>query len=509
MRERRRPSPKAAAVAPRHVALALLLPLLLYARSTEFDYVRADDLDLIAGNQAFLRDLRNVPRAFERSYFDIATGEKTYYRPVAILSFMLDAQWGGDHPRAYHATNVALHAVAGALLLVLAIQWGAPLWGAVAAALVFAVHPINVQAVAWIAGRNDLLLAVFGLLSLIAWSRAETAAHARAGWAAGHSVAFALALFAKETGVVLPLLALLYERFVRRQRLLRAHWIVISVDALVVMVWVWLRGNALAGAPTLSVTDSLGIAVANSPQLLVHAGKLMAPVRLNVSPSIDATSVALGVLAVAVLGAIAARRIPRGLVIVGVAWVLAFLVPTLVVPGLPAYEHRNYLPLAGVLLMLAAGGVGQSVARRRPWGAALVGLLLMVLALQTYRRQEVFRDPFAYWTDGTRDAQFAPFALVNLGQLHEGTGGLNEARRAYEYALALAPDTPKAHNNLGVLLMKLGERERAIAQFEEEARRHPWNGDAWFNLGVAAEQKGELAEARRYYARAREAGKVR
>jgi tetratricopeptide (TPR) repeat protein len=505
-------STKAAAVAPRHVALVLLLPLLLYARSIEFDYVRADDVDLIAGNQTFLRDLRNAPRAFERSYFETETdaiGEKTYYRPVAIVSFMLDAQLGGDDPRAYHATNVMLHAVVCAMLLVLAIEWGAPLWGAVAAALVFAVHPVNVQTVAWIAGRNDLLLAVLGLLSLIAWARAETAARARLGWAAGHVLAFALALFAKETGVVLPLLVLLYEGFVRRQRLSRAQWIVISVDALVVMGWVWLRGKALAGAPTIALTDSLSIALANSPQLLVHAGKLMAPVRLNVSPSIDATSVALGVLAVAVLGAIAARRIPRGLVIVGVAWVLAFLVPTLVVPGLPVYEHRNYLPLAGVLLMLAAGGLGQTVARRGPWGAAFIGLLLMVLALQTYRRQEVFRDPFTYWTDAARDAQFAPVALVNLGQLHEGTGRLNEARRAYEHALSLAPDTPKAHNNLGVVLMKLGERERAIAQFEEEARRHPWNGDAWFNLGVAAEQKGELAEARRYYARAREAGKVR
>jgi tetratricopeptide (TPR) repeat protein len=128
--------------------------------------------------------------------------------------------------------------------------------------------------------------------------------------------------------------------------------------------------------------------------------------------------------------------------------------------------------------------------------------LISVFALITFVRLEVFRNPFTYWTDASRDAQFGAMANVNLGQLHEAEGRLEDAQREYRRALERDPATPKAHNNLGVVLMKLDRPDLALPHFQAEARQHPWNADAWFNLGLLEELRGNTGEARTFYERA-------
>jgi protein O-mannosyl-transferase len=474
---------------PFFFVLAAVVPLLLYARAVTFNFVRADDADLIAGNQAFLSDLRNLPRAFTRSYFEVEgdlVQQKTYYRPVAIASFMLDAARAGADPAAYHLTNIALHAAVTCLLLVLAIAWGAPPAAALAAALVFAVHPVNAQAVAWIAGRNDLLLALFGMLSLLAWTK---------GALAVHTVAFAIAVFSKETGFVFLGLALLHQHLVHGAPLRGAQKVAVAIDMAVIVAWVMLRSRALAGMPSELTWDTLRVMGTNAPQLLVHFRKMLIPIWLNVAPGVLDRDLLLAAVPLIACG-IATARIAGALTTFAAAWVLLFLVPTLTVAGLPAYEHRTYVPLTGLLVVFA-------IAARRRKGASypLVAILVFLSAL-TWMRLDVFRNPLTYWTDAARDPVFGPLANVNLGQLHEADGRLGEARREYLRALERDPATPKAHNNLGVVLMKMDEPAPALRHFQEETRRHPWNAEAWFNLGLFDELRGNHAAARRHYERA-------
>ena len=100
----------------------VMVCLLLFGQTVDFGFVRADDADLIAGNQAFLSELSNAPRVFLRSYFEV-DGElsslETYYRPLVVLSFMVDAQFNGGGQAVYHATNLILHAIVVVLLFVL------------------------------------------------------------------------------------------------------------------------------------------------------------------------------------------------------------------------------------------------------------------------------------------------------------------------------------------------------------------------------------------------------
>lgn len=485
---------------PSLFALAGIVPLLLYARVVTFDFVRADDLDLIAGNQTFLSDLSNLPRAFTRSYFEVEgdlVQQKTYYRPVAILSFMADAARAGADPSAYHLTNVVLHAAVTCLMLWLAIAWGAPPPAALAAALVFAVHPVNTQAVAWIAGRNDLLLAVCGTLSLVAWThltrRRRGSSDPRA--LGVHCLTFALAVFSKETGLLFLAIAVLHQGLFIRKPLTRAQQIALGVDVLVIVLWALLRGRALVGMPSEFSMDTLQVVGANAPQLLAQLRKMLIPIDLNVAPGVQDRDLLLAAVTLVVLGIAASRYLTGAMTKMAAAWILLFLLPTLTVTGLPAYEHRAYVPLIGVMIVCAMA----STRAPRP---AVVAAIVAVLAVMTYARQEAFRNPLTYWTDAARDPVFGPLANVNLGQLHEADGRLGDARREYLRALERDPSTPKAHNNLGVVLMKLDQPDLALPHFQQETQQHPWNADAWFNLGLFEEMRGNRDAARQHYERA-------
>lgn len=475
------------------IAALILVPLALYARSLAFDFVRADDVDLIAGNQAFLADWANLPKTFRQSYFDVESqpiDQKTYYRPIVIASFMIDAHVAGARPAMYHATNVAIHTAVVVLLAQTLVALGASRAGAFMAALLFAVHPLTASAVAWIPGRNDSLLALFGLASLLALAR-YLARPIRSTFAM-HVGAFALALFTKETALALlaafVLYAWLWESrprfFIERPRVIVAY-------ALVCSLWLALRTAALGGnaetPPGPYAYAATGLA--NSPQLLLDLGKVIFPVRLSVAPDVDALGLAVGAAA-AILGWALARS--RGVrpAAFGVAWFVIFLAPSLLVPGLPAYEHRAYAPMLGLAMIVSRTSFPAAGTSRHRSTAMALAALSLVLAARTAMYAEDFRDPVTYWRSATHAGRWAPIAHVNLGRIYEERGDLGRASDEYRAALALDPETPKANNNLGIVLMALGRPEEAEAAFKQEIRLHAWNAEAYYNLGVYYKHEG-------------------
>ena len=524
--------------------------LALYIPSVRFGFVHADDVDLIAGNAAFLGDPANLPRAFTRSYFETpaaATDVKTYYRPIVIASFMADTIAGGGAPGFFHATNAVLHALVGALVLALLRHLGAGPGAAFAAALVFAVHPLNGQAVYWIPGRNELLLAVFGLAAWLAWLRAADTGRRR--WLAAHGAAWLLALLSKETAIVFPPVWALYAWHARRTRdLLRppvwGSWLAAW------LAWMALRMNALGWEASGEASGAFAVAVwRNLPGMVATIGKVIVPIGLNVTPGARWRDVAIGAAVCAILVAAFARCLPRRTQAFVWGWCLLAFLPALGVSGLPAYEHRAYLPLAALAsgAALAAGcpasarrlpgsdprgvqpaegslspdpgtrpegGVAAAAGRRterggeattavaRPaWmrtqvlGIGLVAAVSAALAGLTVARGAVYADAFRFWEDAAKDPQFGAMARVNLGQLFESVDRPDEAERQYRLALALDPRVPKAHNNLGVVLMALGRRDEAVAMFERERALHPGNADAHYNLGLIRAGEGKLDEA--------------
>ena len=494
------------------------MSLLLYGRVVTFGYVQADDTDLIQRNQPFLTDLSNLPRTFTRSYFAVAGAPdpKAYYRPLVVMSLMLDAMMAGDSPAQYHATNIALHVVAVLLLFWLLVALGAHRMVAWAATLLFAVHPVNVQAVAWLVGRNDPLMSIFGLISmlgLVAYVREPKLPALIA-----HLTGFALALFTKETGL---LLLVVFGLYVWRltgpvawswswygswpgswfwswfRSWFRRHWVVPTTYAAVTAVWYVLRARVLAGGDQLDLGpgDYLTVAVAKAPELLLYAGKALLPFRPNTMPGVDAPGVLLGVLATGVLGWALARHVERKTALFASAWFVAFLVPVLFVVGLPAYEHRMYFPMVGLLVGLSQiPALSRSaVALRRTLIAT--GAMAAVFFVVAFQHTSVFENPYTYWGNGTRGTPHAPIAHINVGRLYETDGNIDLAQRHYSEALALDPTTPNANNNMGVMMTRRDDLERARQYFEAELTMYPSNLDALLNLGLYYKVTNQLDRA--------------
>jgi len=149
----------------RPYAIIIIIGCLLYAKTLSFDFVEYDDRRLIAENQSFISDLSNLFQAFTQDAFNVSfhCSSKSYYRPVLTASLIFDAQWGGTNLFIYRVTNLIIHISTCCLLFLFFCRMGFGKSVSLLFSVIFLVHPILTQAVAWIPGRNDSLLAFFQL----------------------------------------------------------------------------------------------------------------------------------------------------------------------------------------------------------------------------------------------------------------------------------------------------------------------------------------------------------
>ena len=479
-----------------------LIPLLVYGQSVQYDYVQADDADLILKNRLFISQLGNIPNTFTRSYFEVdgeLNDQKTYYRPLVISSLILDTQLGSGAATVYHVTNVVMHTLVVFLLYSLLIcNAGRSASGRGVCAVVRC--PPRKRA---------------GCL-LDRWTKRSpprsVGAHIHAQFdpvqsnqchdcsLLGHLIAFALALFTKESAIMmLPLFVLFTWLWVGQSSFYLRHRSLLMGYGVILLGWYGLRQQALSGGEVFEVTTIRSLIqtlFVNIPDLLVHAGKVVAPIRLSIMPSLDVTGLMLGVLALAICATIFGRVLtPRRQVFVW-GWFLLFLLPTLLVEEMPIYEHRAYVPLLGLCIGLSQIKIAEHTARRQHVVAVI---LLALFTVQTVRHSAVFTDRFTYWASATNDSPYAPIALVNLGQMEEERGRPGQAELHYRRALSLDPETPKANNNLGVVLMAKGDSASANARFLEELRVNPENAEVHFNLGLYNKLVGRIADAVPYW----------
>ena len=151
----------------RPYAWIVLVGFLLYFKAIFFGYTYLDDNNLILENIYFLHDISNIIAAFGQDVFRLISTADIYYRPLMTVSLILDAQIGGAAPFIYHFTNLLIHLLGSCLVFLLLNKIGCKRELSFVFSLIFAIHPALSQAVAWIPGRNDSLMAVFALLSFI------------------------------------------------------------------------------------------------------------------------------------------------------------------------------------------------------------------------------------------------------------------------------------------------------------------------------------------------------
>jgi hypothetical protein len=477
-------------------AVVAIAALAVHGASLAFDFTYLDDRDLIVDDQAFLSRPASLFHAFGRAYMHVVDRGHAYYRPLVTVSYALDAEWSGVRPLGYHATNVALHAIACVLFLALLRRFSLSPVVAIGAALVFAVHPSLAAAVAWIPGRNDSLLAVFALAAWLAFLRDRERPSGAAR--ALHFVFWGLALLTKETAVVLPLVwmagvALVEARPRRSGRdtiVYLAGWSVLTLAFLVVH-------DVARASP---IEGGVSCLLRNVPLLAVSFGKIAIPFGPTVLAVREDLSVWPGLVAAVAL-AIAVRRVPgvrARVVVFGMTTFVLLLVPVLSMPGTLVLDSRLYLPASGALLAITEVVRAAAFERAEPVEprlfAAFAGLAVVVLAGLTIAYEASFRDRRAFAREAVEGSPHSALAHFCLGQTYQIDGDADRALAEYRISLALAPGEV-VHNNIAVILMKSAQWPEAERELREELANNPRYARAYANLAIVLRREGREAEA--------------
>lgn len=423
-----------------------------------------------------------------------SVGYGANWHPLAWLSHMADVEFFGLAPRGHHATSVLIHA-AGALLLFAGLRLTTgvllPSW---VAALLFAVHPLRVESVAWISERKDVLSGFFFLAALVLWAR-----YARRPGAARYAAALGahlLALLSKPMAVSLPVVLLIVDwwplgRFgrggpgARRLLLEKLPFAVLSAAVGVVTFIAQQRGGEVV------VTQRIGERLALVPvSLAAYLGKLVWPSRLAVYyPTPERLPWFAPLAALLVLAALAAaawswrRRRPH--VAAGLLWYAATVLPVsgVVQAGDQALADRyTYLPLIGVTL--AAVLLVREIVPRPPLRVLAATAVAVGLLLLTRSQAGRWQDTVTLFRHAVTVVDGNWLAYNNLGQALLDSGRPEEAVPLLRRALQLRPNQPLCRYNLAAALYKLGNRAEAEEQYRRALAADPEFLAARYNLGV-------------------------
>ena len=440
-----------------------------------------------------------------RIWFDVRATQQYY--PLLHSAFWIEHRVWGDRVLGYHLANVALHAIAACLVVLIVRRMALP--GAWLAGLIFALHPVCTESVAWISEQKSTLSGVFYLAAALAYlGFVQTRKPARYWMALG---LFVLALLTKTVTATLPgaLLVILWWQHgrVEWRRDVRPllPWFVLGASAGLFTAWAERTLIGAQGADfALTVVQRCLLA---GRAIWFYAGKLVWPASLTFFYPrwvLDPGEwwqylFPAGVLAVAIGLCVMARR-HRGplagfLVFAGTLFpVLGFLN---VYPFRYSYVADHFLYLASLGIIVPAA----SLLARMPIGKtgqiAIPVLLVAVLGVLTWRQSGMYRDDETLYRETLTRNPASWLAHNNLGNtLLEIPGGHAEAVAQFEAALALKPDYSEAHLSLGNALMEAGRLQSAIDQFEEAVRDDPQSDRAHCNLGNALMRApGRLPEA--------------
>jgi len=505
--------------------------LLVLWGSIGLTYANALNNGFVLDDQVVVVDEYRGRRPWERWAILTDPWGNVQGRPLRTLSFDLDYSLFGPDPRFFHLMNILYHGINTALVYHLAgrlLGHGPP---AFIAALLFAVHPIQTEAVTYISGRKDLLATLFYLVAFSTFLRYRAAP--RAGTLLVAALAFALALLSKESAVTLPAACLLYDWIARTRMparptpraLARAAWHALR-EALSRHRLMYGMLFAMAIASSLHAVlivkeserheywgGSFWLSALTMARVFCHYLKLLVlPTTLLHDYSFDTFPVTraygdpASLLAVAALAGIVVMLIWCWATLPpvsfgGLWWFLALLPVAQIVPHhVMMAERFLYLPSVGAAV--ATGALAErllTVGRRRRLVYAGVGIAAVLLAARTAIRNLDWKDEATLLTQAVAVAPRGVRTRIALGGVYQQRGQYDLAEREYQEAMRLDPAFPKVHSAMASLLAVRGDLAGAERAYLEALRLDPDNTDIRLGLAALYEHQGALDQAAREY----------
>ncbi|MBN2060022.1 MAG: tetratricopeptide repeat protein [Deltaproteobacteria bacterium] len=455
-------------------------------------------------------------------------------RPVANISFALNYFFHQFNVMGYHIVNVVIHILNGILLYffikatlnILLRKNNSPVNSestnppliAFFASLIWLVHPIQTQSVAYIVQRMNSMAAMFYLLSLLLYIKArQTEGKGKKGVLfTGVTLSGILAIGSKEIAATLPFFILLYEFYffqgLDTSWLRRRIFLFIGIFFLLVsIVFIFMGAHPIERISsgygwrdfTMAqrvLTEFRVVIFYISLLMFPHPSRLNLEHDFNISNSFtDPVTTVLAMFMIIILAGAAVYKAKKNrLLSFAIIWFLGNLVIESSVIGLEIiFEHRTYLP--SMLASLLAVTLIFRYLRQRWLRVGILLVIVMIISFWTHERNRVWADSIVLWTDCVKKSPEKARPRSNLGRALAENGRPDEGIRQLKEALRLRPGYAVAHNNLGTALEKQGRLDEAISHYSEAVRIIPRFPNAHYNLGVALHRKRKINEAIEHY----------
>lgn len=500
----------------------LTLILVIYWQVTAHGFINYRDGSTVVDNPYVRRGLtaKGVAASF-KAFLDGSWG------PLAWFSHMLDWELYGPYPGWHHLTSVFFHSINTLLLFVVLKNMTGTVWPSAFVAAVFAVHPVNVETVAWVAERKGVLSAFFWLLTL--WSYVRYTEKPGFRRYAPCLVFYGLGLMTGPLVLALPIVLLLMDcwplaRFTSRTEN-RAALPWNSKNSPADLVWEKLPFAALAGAyagmlflahhqspggPSASLAPGGFPLGGVPPGYVAGLGKILWSKSLAPGyPSLYAFPLGTAAGAAAFSGALSLASLwllrTAPYLAAGWFWYIAALTPALLFPeadAMPAVADRfAYVPAIGISIGIAWGTV--RLFQRMKHGRIVLwlgaGVALSGLMALAWTQAGLWRNSATLFTHAARLNPADPIARNKLGVALSRQGNQTEALRELTEAIRLKPDYAEAHANLGLALHEQARFQEAIAHFSQALMIDPQNADAHAYWALALTRSGLLQEAKKHY----------
>ncbi|MDO8684799.1 MAG: tetratricopeptide repeat protein [Armatimonadota bacterium] len=515
------------------ILILIAITLAVYIQTTGFDFINFDDPRYVSENPKVQAGLTKAGVVWA-----FTTGHESNWHPLTWLSHMLDCQIFGLKPWGHHLTNLLFHILNTMLLFLVISRMTGYIWRSAFVAALFAIHPLHVESVAWIAERKDVLSAFFWMLTMLAYIRYSKSPSVRRYIPL--LLVYALGLMAKPMLVTLPIVLLLLDywplrRYEGEKKQNLWHFVLEKFPlfaltiASSVVTYIFQQKGGSIGSPEIV---PFGARISNALVAYVtYIIKMFWPDNLTFfyrHPGrtlevwqVIGSAVVLALLTVALLW----NRRRRPYLAVGWLWYLVTLVPVigLVQVGSQAMADRyTYVPLIGIFLIIT-WGISELFAPRvepvknqnskRPAPpniapqkqsplvipACIVVLLLMAVS---YKQVSTWRNSMIFNSHAIEVQPNNPLPHFLLAGELEKHGDLEKAIDHYSEAVSIKPGYFEAWNNLGIAQVKEGNIEEAIESYREALLIRPNLAEVHNNLGIALVKVDRLDEAVTHYERA-------
>lgn len=487
-----------------------------------------DDNDFILNNE-FIKDWQHFPKLFSENTIAGAGLSSDYWRPVLSSFFSVEWHLWQDWAPGYHFMSIVFHLANSILLFFILLYLFKKKNIAGLTALIFAIHPLQTEAVSYAAGLGDPLHVFFMFLGIVLFMHAKdnnkSIFSSPAFW--GSILAYALALMSKEIAIIMPGLIFLVDIFYKEKGKiigrLKKSFVKILPFIAFAGLYIFLRATVFNFGNTFNLyketnifTESIAVRFFTFLKILtIYLSLIFVPVGLHMERSVSIENslfsfqVLLGLLIFVILVYFALRQIKkRPIVTFGILWFFVAIIPmsNIIIPinGL-LYEHWLYVPLIGIVisfLSLAFEIVKKLNIKRI--GTAVLVIFLIFLSVKTILRNADWRDPITFYKKTLIYAPDSYRIINNLGMSYADKRIYEEAEKTYKKAIELEPEMAVAYHNLGNLYINTNNHKRAEEYFKKAIEKDNdfiFSYYQLYNLYIKEGEEEKALEILNYYPR--------